>query len=65
MTLITMANVLLGPAIKFSNTKATIRSQPPLHGQNTNEVLQEFGIGASELENLAKEGVIMNREAST
>lgn len=52
---------MIGPAIKFSKTKATIRSQPPLHGENTNEVLGSFGITADELETLEKEGVIRNR----
>lgn len=55
------ADYRTGPAIKFSKNKATIRSQPPLHGENTNEVLASFGVDAAELETLEKEGVIKNR----
>lgn len=51
----------IGPAIKFSQTKATIRSQPPLHGENTNEVLRKFGVADAELEALEREGVIKSR----
>lgn len=47
--------------MKFSKTKTTIRSRPPLHGENTNEVLGSFGITADELEILEKEGVTKNR----
>lgn len=52
---------LLSPAIKFSKIKATIRSQPPLRGENTNEVLEGYGVTANELEALEKEGVIKSR----
>lgn len=50
---------LLGPAIKFSHTKATIRTVPPLHGEHTNEVLESMGV--TDLEQLESEGVTKNR----
>lgn len=53
--------IVAGPAVKFSKNKATIHSQPPLHGENTNEVLKSFGVEASELETLERDGVIKNR----
>ncbi|CAK4034888.1 Succinate--hydroxymethylglutarate -transferase [Lecanosticta acicola] len=52
---------LLGPAIKFSQTKATIRSQPPLHGENTKEVLRKFGIEEVELQALEQDAIIKSR----
>jgi succinate--hydroxymethylglutarate CoA-transferase len=51
---------LLGPAVKFSHTKATIRTVPPLHGEHTEEVLRELGV--TDLEGLEEEGVIKRRE---
>ena len=53
---------LLGPAIKFSDTKATIRSVPPLHGEHTNEVLRDMGL--DDLDALEEEGVIRNRSSA-
>lgn len=50
--------VVAGPAVKFSETKPTIRRPPPLHGEHTEEVLQEIGLESSELEELRKDGVI-------
>ncbi len=49
---------LLGPAVKMSDTKPTIRRRPPLYGEHTAEVLQEYGIDAAELEILKKDGVV-------
>lgn len=48
----------LGPAVKFSDTKSAIRRNPPLHGEHTEEVLKEFGVGESEFDELRKDGVI-------
>ncbi|EXJ71208.1 uncharacterized protein A1O5_06202 [Cladophialophora psammophila CBS 110553] len=34
---------ILGPAVKFSDTEPTIRSDPPLLGQHTTDILEELG----------------------
>ncbi|WPH03786.1 Hypothetical protein R9X50_00666900 [Acrodontium crateriforme] len=52
---------ILGPAIKFSKTKTSIRSRPPLHGEHTGEVLKELGVSAAEQDKLRKLGVIGER----
>ena len=49
---------LLGPAVKFSHTKAAIRSRPPLHGEHTDEVLAEFGIDEAQTKELRDAGVL-------
>ena len=49
---------LLGPAVKFSDTKATIRQMPPLLGQHTAEVLEEIGIMGEELDKLKDLGIV-------
>ncbi|KAM5374838.1 hypothetical protein ACJZ2D_006332 [Fusarium nematophilum] len=49
---------LIGPAVKFSETEAAIRSEPPLLGQHTSEVLSEMGIAADEVESLEQQGVV-------
>jgi succinate--hydroxymethylglutarate CoA-transferase len=41
-----------GHAIKFSDTKATIRSNPPLLGEHTEEILGEIGMSGSDIMNL-------------
>jgi succinate--hydroxymethylglutarate CoA-transferase len=41
-----------GHAVKFSDTKATIRTNPPLLGEHTEEVLKELGIPQGEIDNL-------------
>lgn len=50
---------LLGPAIKFGESKATIRSAPPSHREHTNEFLRAMGI--RDLDELEKDGVVRNR----
>ncbi|EME43724.1 hypothetical protein DOTSEDRAFT_53044 [Dothistroma septosporum NZE10] len=47
---------VIGPAVKFSKTPATIRTRPPLHGEHTIEILGELGIDATEAEALKGEG---------
>lgn len=47
-----------GFPVKFSDAKPSIRSSPPLLGQDTNEVLQEIGMKESQLADLRKEAVI-------
>jgi succinate---hydroxymethylglutarate CoA-transferase len=49
---------LLGPAVKFSDTKATIRTRPPLHSEHTEEVLGELGISKEEVGRLREEGTV-------
>ncbi len=44
--------------MKFSETKPTIRRNPPLHGEHTDEVLGEIGFSESEIEGLRDEGVV-------
>jgi succinate--hydroxymethylglutarate CoA-transferase len=47
-----------GPAVKFSDTKATIRTAPPRLSQHTEEVLLELGIDGNEVELLRGAGVV-------
>ncbi|KXT11230.1 hypothetical protein AC579_5547 [Pseudocercospora musae] len=54
---------VLGPAIKFSHTKATIRSVPPLHGEHTKDVLEALGV--KDLAQLEKDGVIKTRQPAS
>ncbi|CAK7207954.1 hypothetical protein SEUCBS139899_010769 [Sporothrix eucalyptigena] len=49
---------LIAPAVKFSETVATIRSQPPRLGQHTDEVLGEHGYKAEEIQSLRTNGVV-------
>lgn len=49
---------LLGPPVKWSGTKPSIRSRPPLHGEHTDEVLAEVGVGEGEREELRRVGAI-------
>jgi succinate--hydroxymethylglutarate CoA-transferase len=51
-------DIYIGPAIKFSKTPTSIRSRPPLHGEQTEEVLAELGISADEVAGLKAEGVV-------
>ncbi|GAB7356551.1 hypothetical protein MBLNU459_g7288t2 [Dothideomycetes sp. NU459] len=49
---------VIGPAVKFSDTKATIRTAPPRLSQHTEEVLLELGIDSKEAASLRKDGVV-------
>jgi succinate--hydroxymethylglutarate CoA-transferase len=44
--------------VKFSDTKATIRSRPPLLGEHTEEILGEIGITGDEVAELKELRVI-------
>lgn len=47
-----------GPAVKFSETKATIRSKPPLLGEHTIEILKEIGLEIDEIDELNRLKVV-------
>ncbi|WAO94376.1 Hypothetical protein NCS54_01195700 [Fusarium falciforme] len=49
---------LIGPAVKFSETKPAIRSVPPCLGQDTDQVLSELGINEQERAKLREEGIV-------
>jgi succinate--hydroxymethylglutarate CoA-transferase len=49
---------LIGPAVKFSGTAASVRSQPPRLGQHTDEVLEELGMDSTQADELRQQGII-------
>lgn len=49
---------LLGSPVKWSHTKPSIRRRPPLHGEHTDEILAEVGVGEAEREELRRVGAI-------
>ena len=49
---------MVGIPVKFGDTKASIRTRPPLLGEHTEEVLQEIGVGKERFNWLTEEGVI-------
>lgn len=49
---------VIGPAVKFSETKTSLRTSPPMLGQHTTEVLSTLGINADEVEELRQTGVV-------
>ncbi|RSM06725.1 hypothetical protein CEP52_005583 [Fusarium oligoseptatum] len=49
---------VIGPAVKFSETEASLRTPPPNLGQHTDEVLMEAGMDASEVDKLRQEKVV-------
>ena len=46
----------IGPAVKFSETKAGVRRMPPRLGEHTEDVLKDAGYSADELEKLKGSG---------
>lgn len=46
------------PAPRFSRTPGAVRSGPPTHGADTDQVLTELGLDADELASLREEGII-------
>ncbi|OCK78236.1 CoA-transferase family III [Lepidopterella palustris CBS 459.81] len=49
---------VIGPPVKFSETKATVRTGPPRLSQHTEEVLFELGIDKKEVDSLRAAGVV-------
>lgn len=49
---------LIGPAVKFSDTKTSIRRPPPLLGEHTTQVLREVGLSDDDLGELREMKVI-------
>ncbi|OQV09041.1 hypothetical protein CLAIMM_13223 [Cladophialophora immunda] len=49
---------LLGPAVKFSQTPASIRTVPPRLGEHTDDVLRELGLPETEIESLHASKVV-------
>lgn len=49
---------MIGPAVKFSETAAKVRSTAPMLGEHTDEVLSELGYSIDEVDQMRKEGVV-------
>ena len=49
---------LIGPPVKFSDTKTSIRQAPPLLGQHSEEILKEIGKNEAEITELRGSKVI-------
>ena len=47
---------VVGPAVEFSATPATVRTPPPLLGQHTVELLGELGFGPTEIDAMLASG---------
>jgi crotonobetainyl-CoA:carnitine CoA-transferase CaiB-like acyl-CoA transferase len=47
-----------GSPMHFSRTPSSIRQHPPLLGEHTNELLEEFGYSAAEIKQLDEDDVI-------
>ncbi|KAG9567473.1 hypothetical protein KCU71_g3469, partial [Aureobasidium melanogenum] len=48
----------IGPAVKFSESNASIRSRSPVLGEHTDDVLAEAGYGSEEMQRLREQGAI-------
>jgi crotonobetainyl-CoA:carnitine CoA-transferase CaiB-like acyl-CoA transferase len=63
-TLVDIAHPVAGPIrtlshpVTFSQTPAAYRKAPPVHGQHTREILDDFGFSAAEIAELEARGVV-------
>lgn len=48
----------IGPAVKFSDTKASIRRQPPRLGEHTEEVLESAGYSSDDIDKMRANSVL-------
>ena len=48
----------VAPPFELSSTPASVRSAPPLLGEQTDEILQELGYGAAEIRELRDAGAV-------
>jgi formyl-CoA transferase/CoA:oxalate CoA-transferase len=48
----------VGPPFDFAATPATVRTPPPLLGEQTDEILADIGIKAEEIARLRRDGVV-------
>ena len=48
----------IGPAVKFSESKTSVRRMPPLLGEHTDDVLGGVGYSADEIAKMRKDGAI-------
>jgi len=51
------------PAPRFSRTPPEIRRKPPLPGEHTDQVLEEFGFELSEIDRLKSSGIVSDQAA--
>jgi succinate--hydroxymethylglutarate CoA-transferase len=49
---------LVNTPVKYSDSRPSIRTPPPLLGQHTDEVLQELGISEGEITKLKADGTV-------
>lgn len=49
---------MIGVPVKLSDTPGTVRTPPPVFGENSRDILSELGYSAEEIEFLAQQGVI-------
>jgi len=49
---------MVNTPVKYSESKPSIRSVPPMLGQHTDEVLRDIGMSESQIEALKAEGAV-------
>jgi succinate--hydroxymethylglutarate CoA-transferase len=49
---------VIGPAVKFGDSKVGLRMGPPRLGQHTGEILKEMGMDADAIEKYKEDGVV-------
>jgi crotonobetainyl-CoA:carnitine CoA-transferase CaiB-like acyl-CoA transferase len=53
---------VLAPPIQLSDTPGSVDRHPPLYGEHSTEVLRDFGYSDDEIEALAAQGVVRQRQ---